>query len=278
MANTPQLTVVLPAYREPLPFVKSAIQSVQEQTMRDFVCIVVLDDATNTVLQSYLEGVCKKDKRFQLLRNEKNLGLAATLNRGIAAAKTPYVARHDADDICVKERFELQLAYLAANPQVGLLFGGITYIDGEGNKKGTFIPQVHRLNNIRKHIFDNILLVHPTLMARTALMQQNQYDPTFRRSQDLELWLRLIGKTTFAALPRVLLYYRVPSNEDVKTRVEKVITWSRSANRALAMHQAQYKGNFAFWRRRMNLTALATLRYLPRPLVTGVLTIKDKFL
>lgn len=250
MKRTPKLSVVLPVYREPLSYVESSVDSLRAQTFKDFECVVVLDDATNKPLKAYFTRLKAKDKRFSLLINESNVGLAQTLNRGIAQARAPFVARHDADDICLPTRFAKQLAYLKSHPNVDLLFGGITYIDERDAKKGTFIPQTQHVANIEKHIFDDLLLVHPTLMARTELMKRHPYDPSFRRSQDLELWLRLIGLANFAVLPEVVLLYRVPSANDADTRIDKVVTWSRSAGRALAKHRARYQSNPAYWRRR----------------------------
>ncbi len=209
--RAPSISVLLPAYREPLAYVKAAVISVQKQTFKDFECIIILDDPSNTQLQKFFRTVCSKDKRFKLLVNKTNVGLAATLNAGIHRSSGKYIARHDADDICLPNRFAKQIQFMKEHPLIDLLFTGVDYIDENGKKIGSFVPNPQHAKDIQVHIFDDVLLVHPTLFARGSVLRKNLYDPLFRRSQDTELWLRLIGSTRFAVLPEVCLLYRYGS-------------------------------------------------------------------
>lgn len=108
----PKISVILPAYNAE-KYINEAIDSILTQTYRDFELIILNDcskDRTEEIILSY------EDDRIVYLKNQVNMGVAATLNRGLAAAKGEYVARMDADDISLPERFEKQAAYLDEHP------------------------------------------------------------------------------------------------------------------------------------------------------------------
>lgn len=101
------VSVVLPAYNAEL-YLKEAIDSVLSQTFTDFELIILNDgsiDRTEEIILSY------NDSRIVYVKNEKNLGLIGTLNKGINLAKGKYIARMDADDICLPERFKNRLIF-----------------------------------------------------------------------------------------------------------------------------------------------------------------------
>ena len=98
-------------------YLKQAVESILNQTYKNFEFIIV-DDASTDNSWQYLKSL--KDKRIKLLKNSKNLGLAKSLNRAIGVASGHYIARMDADDISLPTRFQEQLKFLKRNPNIDL--------------------------------------------------------------------------------------------------------------------------------------------------------------
>jgi len=117
LSKPPLVSVLLPVFNGE-SLIRGAIDSILAQTFRDFELIVVDDgstDGTAAVLSEY------RDPRVILLRHERNRGLIAALNTGLAVARGDYVARHDADDLSVPERLQLQSDFLNANEDVSVV-------------------------------------------------------------------------------------------------------------------------------------------------------------
>src|SRR5215467_3612831 len=122
------LSVVMPAHNAE-QFIREAIESVLEQTVSDFEFIILNDgsvDRTGEIICSY------SDERIVYIDNEHNLGLPKSCNRGIAAARGNFIARMDADDVCVHDRFEKQLKFLRDHPEIGIVGSDMQVIDESG--------------------------------------------------------------------------------------------------------------------------------------------------
>jgi glycosyltransferase involved in cell wall biosynthesis len=114
--NTPSVTVLMSVFNGE-KFLKEAIESILKQTFKDFVFLIIDDASTDRsveIIRSY------SDFRIQLIQNKNNLGLAASLNLGLAECKTPYVARMDADDISLPHRLKVQYEWMQKHPEVGV--------------------------------------------------------------------------------------------------------------------------------------------------------------
>ena len=115
-AVQPKISVVMPAYNAE-NYIREAIDSILAQTFRDFEFLIIDDGSTDhtvEIIRSY------SDSRIRLYQNERNMGVAATLNRGLDLARGEYIARMDADDISLPERFAKQAAYMDAHPDVAV--------------------------------------------------------------------------------------------------------------------------------------------------------------
>ena len=124
----PKISVIMPAYNAE-KYIKEAIDSILSQTFQDFELIVLNDcskDSTEQIILSYT------DDRVVYLKNEVNMGVAATLNRGLAVAGGEYIARMDADDISHPERFRKQARYLDAHPEVAVLGSNLECFNDDG--------------------------------------------------------------------------------------------------------------------------------------------------
>lgn len=189
-------------------YLKQSIDSILAQTCQDFEFIIIDDSSTDdsaSIVLSY------KNDKIRLVKNEVNLGLAASLNKGILLAQGKYIARMDDDDIAYPERFAKQLAFLEENPSVGVLG---TYAKFIGDRSGT---RKHSSNNdeLKVRSLFSCQFCHPTVMMRKAILLDSGilYNEDFKTAQDYELWSRLLKHTNFASLPEILLDYRFHSKQ-----------------------------------------------------------------
>src|SRR5688572_29034662 len=115
--SIPRITVLMPVYNA-ASFLREAIESILQQTFRDFEFLIIDDGSTDesiAIVQAY------KDPRIRFLQNDANVGIAATLNRGIEMASCELIARMDADDISYPTRLQKQYDYMTLNPMCALL-------------------------------------------------------------------------------------------------------------------------------------------------------------
>lgn len=204
----PRISVVVPVFNEPVAVLQASLSSVRDQGFTDFECLII-DESTNETTALACRAFCESDPRFRYVRPSDRIGLAASLNLGIAQAQGDLIARFDSDDLCLHDRLEQQVAYLDANPQIGVVGGALEIISETGEHLATrYYPVEHAL--IERHFQTTSAIAHPTAMIRKSLLQRHgAYDPQFRFAEDLDLWLRLLNRgVRFANIPAVLVQYR----------------------------------------------------------------------
>ena len=192
--DKPLISVVMATYNEPEKYLRESIESILNQTFKYFEFIIILDNPDNKKAEKIIKEYQQKDKRIIFIKNEKNLGLAGSLNKGIEIAKGKYIARMDADDISLPERLEKQLEYMENNKDVDLLFSWVYFIDENDSILKEFKPVKEKVRNLKIYFFKEHLLVHPTLIAKSKVLKKNIFDENQKRSQDFELWMRLMTK------------------------------------------------------------------------------------
>lgn len=200
----PKISVIMPTYNAE-KYLREAMDSILAQSFKDFELIVINDcsaDGTEQIVLSY------QDPRIVYLKNEKNLGVAGTLNRGLQVAKGKYIARMDSDDRSVPERFEKQLAYLEENPNAVLCGSRVTIFTDAGEQHLALYPTQDR--QIRTGLLFGCPLAHPSVMIRKSVMDEHglQYEEAFEKVEDYRLWTRLSECGQLCNLPEPLLYYR----------------------------------------------------------------------
>lgn len=230
-AAAPALSVIV-SVRDGARYLPPALDDLLAQTFTRFELIVV-DDASSDATPAILRAYARRDARLRVLTNERHRGLPASLNRALAAARAPLVARADADDGYAPDRFERQMARMAAEPGLGVLSCGFRRIDGDGRVTGTRTPTTGDAFIRFQMLFMNALL-HPGVMFRTALVRQvNGYDEAYWTAQDSDLWARLLPLTRMDNLPDPLVNYRVHTASVMKTRGEAGRRLSLSVPRRL---------------------------------------------
>jgi GT2 family glycosyltransferase len=184
-----------------------AVESVVSQTFSDFELIVVDDGSTDATSQ-ILAGFKRRDPRIKVLRQPRK-GLTAALNRGLAAARAPLLARLDADDVAHPSRLERQYETLEAKPAVGLLGSWAQEIDADGRPLRQRRPETHP-EVLARLLTRSNPFVHSSIMARTELLRRlGGYRCAFEAAEDYDLWLRVAEHAKVANLPEALVKYRV---------------------------------------------------------------------
>ncbi len=196
-------------------YLGDAIESILNQTYTDFEFIILNDgstDKTEEIILSY------SDPRIVYVRNEENLQIAKTLNKGIALAKGKYIARMDADDICLPERFEEQVLYMESHPEVDICGGWIKII-GDKNEIWEY-PVGHE--KIKTAMLFDSALAHPSVMFRAVFIRQYQYDEKYNGVEDYALWVSLLDQCIFDNIDKVILQYRVHKSKTDKIRQKEL--------------------------------------------------------
>lgn len=200
------VSVVLPAYNAEL-YIKESIDSILAQTFTNFELIVLNDgstDKTEDIILSY------QDNRIVYVKNEQNLGLIRTLNKGIALAKGKYIARMDADDISFPNRFAKQVGFLEEHPDY-VICGTSAYRFNEdfSHKKVFNVPIDDE--NIRVRLFFNNAFIHPSVMFRTETIRTHNlsFNENYKYAEDYYFWMDLLQHGKGFNLKEKLLYYRV---------------------------------------------------------------------
>lgn len=185
------ISVIMSVYNEKSIYVEKAIDSILNQTYSDLEIVIVLDSPDNETLLKILKEYTHKDARVKLLINDKNIGLAMSLNRAIEVAHGEYLARMDADDISKPERLERELEYLINNG-LDVVSCVADKIDENGNFWGEIKPFNNRPEVIKDLLEIQNVIIHPTVLMRTDIIKSVGGYRNFPSCQDYDLWLRLI--------------------------------------------------------------------------------------
>ncbi len=202
----PSLSVLM-AVKDGMPDLPAAVESILKQTYGDFEFIIV-DDGSTDGTRDYLTSL--PDPRLRLLRAERS-GQTAALNAALKAARAPWSARMDGDDVSQPRRLEAQMQAVKRNPAAVLISTDYRICDE------ALAPVAEiRLDSARPDLFlryfarKNNPFCHPTMMFRNdAAQAMGGYDETLKNAQDYLLWKKLLNEGTWLHVPEVLLNYRV---------------------------------------------------------------------
>ena len=208
MNRNPAISVVLPVYNAET-YVREAVESILAQTFTDFELIVINDGSTDGS-GVILRELAARDARIVLVERP-NDGLVSALNEGIKIARAELIARMDADDVAMPERFALQHARMVQEPELAVLGSFIRFIDRDGAIIRLYddlpLTPTAAMRFVEEH---GCLVVHPTvMMRRDAVLKAGGYRKAFCHAEDYELWLRMIDLGyAIANLPDPLLNRR----------------------------------------------------------------------
>ncbi|MCD0169101.1 glycosyltransferase [Deinococcus sp. 23YEL01] len=214
MQHKSEITVVIPVFNAE-EYIKDAINSVFNQTYKNWQLIIMDDGSTDNSLKIASEFT---DPRIKVISDGRNRGLSYRLNESVKLATGEFYARMDADDIMCPDRLDRQIAYMLENPDCDLV-GSAAYIINGANQ----ITGLRGGNPFIDTGFLSVLkyggFMHPTVLGRTAWFKSNPYDTTAERCEDIELWLRTADQSHFGQISEPLLFYREEGDQSAK--VEK---------------------------------------------------------
>jgi len=193
VAEQPLVSVLFPCF-DAERFVGAALGSLLDQTY-DKLEILAIDDASGDGTGRILEQLAARDDRVRVLRNERNLGLIGTLNRGVAEARGELIARMDADDIAASERIERQVGTLLRHPELDVVGTGISIVgSGRGRALGPRPVRCLSPGGARFTALFATPAVHATILARAPVMRAHPYgtSPDSLHAEDYEMFARML--------------------------------------------------------------------------------------
>jgi glycosyltransferase involved in cell wall biosynthesis len=221
----PKVAVLMPVYNGE-KYLHESIESILNQSLQDFEFLIINDkssDESVNIIKSY------NDLRIRLVNNEANLGVGASLNKGLDLARGKYIARMDCDDISYPDRLLKQVEFMDENPDVGIC--GTDY-QALGMRSGRCRCPTNR-DEIKCWLLFNSPLAHPSVMLRKDFIKKTglKYNPDYSYAEDYEFWWRASQHFPLANIGEILIYYRFHpyqltqkhkiKNENTAARVRK---------------------------------------------------------
>jgi glycosyltransferase involved in cell wall biosynthesis len=223
----PKVSVIIPTYNR-LPMLKEAIHSVLNQNFEDFELIVVDDGSTDETA----EEIRKYGGRVKLLHHSENRGVSAARNRGILHARGKYIAFLDSDDLWVKGKLKIQVAFLDENPHYPLCYTDEIWI-----RRGK------RVNPMVKHakysgwIFEQCLplcTISPSsaFMRKTLFPKVGLFDEALPVCEDYDFWLRISARFPIFFINKKLIIKRGGHSDQLSNR-----SWGNDRYRVIALEK-----------------------------------------
>jgi glycosyltransferase involved in cell wall biosynthesis len=199
--DVPRVSVIMPVYNS-APFLRESINSVLDQTFRDFELIAIDDGSTDRsweIVRSF-----NNDRRVRSIRHETNQGAATARNDGIAASDSDYIAFLDSDDLAKPQRLEVQVRAMERPARFDIIFGRAEILRGGERWRGSF-GRISSGDVPSQLLFRNCI-AHSSVMMRRSCWQL--FRPEFEPAEDYDLWARVAHDHSFLPLSDVLVIYR----------------------------------------------------------------------
>ena len=215
-----KISVLISVYKsEKGAYINDALKSIWDDQSYKPDEVILIEDGP---LTDDLYAVIRKWKDAMhnclvIVKNETNIGLTKSLNKGIDVAKYDVIARMDSDDKSHPKRFERQIAFLKSHPEISVIGGSIQEFNDDNDCIGIrHYPSTH--TDVLKYICKASPLAHPAVMIRKHIFDNGiRYNEKYKTSQDLALWFDLIYHGyQIANIEDVILYFR--HNEDIYKR------------------------------------------------------------
>lgn len=264
-----KVSVIMSVYNAE-KYLKAAIDSILDQTYSNFELILINDyssDDSEAIMKQYQA----EDPRIIILENEENIGLTKSLNRGLALARGEYVARMDADDISVPERFEKQVKFLDEHPDYSFVSCIAQYINenGEPEQMRLFPETNEEIYNMMPKV-DAVM--HPGVMfRRTDIALIGNYCEEFRVVQDYDLWFRgmAAGYKFYNIQEPLVLFRRNDSYNTRKSKAYRMVDFQ--------VRRKGYKLNHIPLKKRIYLVVPLALAYIPPKVMDKLFYVLKRF-
>lgn len=190
--NFPMISVIMGIFNCEST-VKEAINSILNQTYQNFELILCDDGSSDNTYKIACQFATDYPNKVILIKNDKNMGLNYTLNRCLKHARGKYIARMDGDDLSLPERFEKEVKYLEANPQISILGASLRVFDDNG----VWGIRKFKQNPQAKDFMKGSQFSHSVCMVRKEAYQAvNGYSESkhLLRVEDYHLWIKMYSK------------------------------------------------------------------------------------
>lgn len=215
-----KVSILLPAYNASL-YLQQALDSIIEQTFNDFE-VLLIDDGSSDNTSDIAREYSNRDVRIKYYKNEQNMGLIKTLNKGLMLAKGEYIVRMDSDDIMIKDRLHKQVVFMDANPECIVSGGQIRYF---GDLKGRAPKLPLHYEDLRYMALTNCPLYHPTVIVRASSLKKLglNYNESYIHAEDYKLWSDIIMSTSNSVenIDDIILNYRI-SKDQITSKYKNV--------------------------------------------------------
>ncbi|MDH6353915.1 glycosyltransferase involved in cell wall biosynthesis [Dysgonomonas sp. PH5-45] len=223
--QSPLVSVLIPCYNVEL-YVEKSINSILNQTYTNLELVVIDDcstDGTNAILQS----LARKDSRIKLYKNEPNLKLIKTLNKGIGLCSGKYIARMDADDISLPERIAKEVTFLEENPDYDIV-SSMFYTFRKDRRKHNLYINPCKYEELQAFLLFKSGICHPAVMIRKTLFTEQglKFEEEYLHVEDYGLWSKALYVTKLANIPEPLLLYRVHESQ-----ISTLNAWTQLENK-----------------------------------------------
>lgn len=207
-----RVTVIMPVYNA-AKYVKKAIDSILNQTYRNFILLCIDDCSTDNSVE-IIEKIT--DERVKLLKNNQNMGISYTRNIGLEHADTEYIALLDNDDIAMPYRLEYEVKYLDDNPDVDVVGGHQRQIDKNGDDidKQWSVPLNPKY--VKAYLLFNNAVVNGSTMFRKEFVDRYniRYKENMCGAEDFMFWVECSLHGKIKNLDKVFLLWRVTGQNE----------------------------------------------------------------
>ncbi|MBA2859851.1 glycosyltransferase [Methanococcus maripaludis] len=224
--DTPLISVIMPNYNNE-KYLPEAIESILNQTYGNFEFIII-DDCSKDNSWNIIQKYAKKDNRIKAFKNEQNLKIVKTRNKGfgLMSPASKYIAIFDSDDISMPERFEKQIKFLEKNPDYGAV-GSHTFIIDENSEIIGKRKYETDFKKIIKNIIKKSPVAQPSVMiGKSVLNEVGHYNEKYTRCQDYELWFRIAKVFKIGNLDEFLIKYRVSKTQGKTTNLKETLKFT----------------------------------------------------
>ena len=239
----PKISVLMPAYNTS-SYIEEAIQSILEQSFKDYEFLICDDGSTDNTLEIISSF---KDPRIKILKNKSNQGIPKSRNKLLRIAQGRYLAWLDADDIAYPNRLEEQFSFLESHPDVFLFSGWKKYIDEKSNElpEELYKPASYKADDIGGHLLFACAVRMPTVMMKNT--GEFLFDEGYPLSGDYELWTRISRKYKIAIKEEYLIKYRLHKNNVSTDRTKARFYAEKIFKNNLKYYGLDINGNWSLY-------------------------------
>lgn len=251
-----KVSIIMSVYNDK-KFLEDAILSILQQTYKNFEFIICNDCSTDGS-EKIIEKYAAQDDRIVYFKNEKNLGLAASLNVCLSKVTGVYVARMDSDDYSLEDRLQKQVAFLDENEWCAVLGGQVVYMNGENfvyDEKGSS----YKIDITKTDVMKRVNVAHPTVMMRKTVVDQvggYTVGDLTHRAEDYDLWCKIAEKG-----------YQLHNLSDIVLKYRQDAVSIKKRKYCYRIEEFRIKN---YWRKRMGYS-IKYIVFAIKPLLVGLL-------